>query len=83
MRVGAKALTDRYSANDLAIVELLRRSLEDFNVSVSDLVRLVTFYLGDVQFEMLDKNGTIGSPDVQKLELNQLSRFCGQKSLNI
>ena len=31
MRVGAKTLTDRYSANDLAIMELLRSSLEDFN----------------------------------------------------
>ena len=53
MRVCAKALTDRYSANDLAIVELLRRSLEDFNVSDSDLLRLVKFYEADVQFEML------------------------------
>ena len=53
MRVGAKALTDRYFANDLAIVELLRRSLEDFNVSDSDLLRLVKFYEADVQFEML------------------------------
>ena len=53
MRVGAKALTDRYSSNDLAIVELLHRSLEDFNLSDSDLPRLVKFYEADVQFEML------------------------------
>ena len=46
-------LTDRYSANDLGIVELFRKSLEDSKMSDADLTELVQFYEGDVQFEML------------------------------
>ena len=40
----AEALTDRYSANDLEIVNLLRRSLEDAAMNISDLTIVTKFY---------------------------------------
>ena len=47
-REAAKALCDRYSTNDLEIVDLLRRSLED---SMAELTKVAKFYETDISLD--------------------------------
>ena len=53
MKTGSKALTERYSKQNLDIVELIRCTLEEENMTVVDLTRLVLFYDGDVHLDNL------------------------------
>ena len=53
MKTGSRALTERYSKQNLDIVELIRCTLEEENMTVVDLTRLVLFYDGDVHLDNL------------------------------
>ena len=53
IEAGAKALIDRYSKNDLSIVELLRRCLEDETTTNEDITTLAEYYNGDIDLSQL------------------------------
>ena len=53
MEIGSRALTERYSMQDLDIVELIRCTLEEEKMTDVDLTRLVLFYDGDVHLDNL------------------------------
>ena len=53
METGAKALLDRYSKNDLDVVELLIRGLEDNCMADSELNTLAKFYTGEIKLDNL------------------------------
>ena len=47
----SKALCDRYSTNDLEIVDLLRRSLEDSAMTMDELTKVAKFYETDISLD--------------------------------
>ena len=53
METGSRVLTQRYSNQDLEIVDLVRCTLEEENMAHEDLARLVRFYDGDVHLDNL------------------------------
>ena len=53
METGSRALTERYSKQNLDIVELIRCILEEEKITVVDLTRLIFFYDGDVHLDNL------------------------------
>ena len=53
METGSKVLTQRYSKQDLEIVDLVHCTLEEENMAHEDLTRLVRFYDGDVHLDNL------------------------------
>ena len=53
MNSGARALTERYSRQDLEMVELLRCALEDESMNEKNLTTLANFYEGDVSLDNL------------------------------
>ena len=50
-REASKALCDRYSTNDLEIVDLLRRSLEDSAMTMDELTKVAKFYEADISLD--------------------------------
>ena len=53
METGAKALLDRYTKNDIEVVELLRKCLEDSCMADSELSTLAKFYAGEIELDNL------------------------------
>ena len=53
METGSRVLTQRYSKQDLEIMDLARCTLEEENMAHEDLTRLVRFYEGDVHLDNL------------------------------
>ena len=53
MNSGARALTERYSRQDLEMVELLRCAVEDESMNEKNLTTLANFYEGDVSLDNL------------------------------
>ena len=53
MEAGAKAPIDRYSKNDLATVELLRRCLEYDTTTDENITTLAVYSNGDINLSQL------------------------------
>ena len=53
MKIAAESLLNRYSKNDLTIVELLRRTLEEETIADLELNKIVEFYGCDTKLDCL------------------------------
>ena len=53
MKIASESVLMRYSKNDLTIVELLRRTLEEETIADLELNRIVEFYDSDIKWDYL------------------------------
>ena len=53
MKIAAKSLLERFSKNDLTIVELLRKTLEEETITDLELKKIVEFYDSDIKLDCL------------------------------